>query len=183
MCLNIFNLYIACVKYMVINSGIYSRVLNSYCGEWGNSRGVWGAVFFRYILNTTVFLKARFESRVDQYIFILYKRITRFSCKYSVILTVLWNLNMHIMYFYFNPFSVHFTFYDVPLHFNAHPDMCTCFRCARNLYYANRFCRVLPRSKSFSSKTCLMCIICTLEYVRCSNGTMNNTSTLILWYR
>ena len=37
-----------------------------------------------------------FESRVDQYIFILYKRITRFSCEYSVILTVLWNLNMHI---------------------------------------------------------------------------------------
>ena len=61
--------------------------------------------------------------------------------------------------------------------------MYTCFRCARNLYYANRFCRVLPRSKCYSSKTCLMCIICTLEYARCSNGTMNNTSTLILWYR
>ena len=30
------------------------------------------------------------------YIFILYKRIKRFSCEYSVILTVLWNLNMHI---------------------------------------------------------------------------------------
>ena len=28
-----------------------------------------------------------------------------------------------------------------------------------------------------------MCIICTVEYVRCSNGTMNNTSTPILWYR
>ena len=58
--------------------------------------------------------------------------------------------------------------------------MYTCFRCARNLYYANRFCRVLPRSKCYSSKTCLMCIICTLEYVRCSNDTMNNTFTLIL---
>ena len=61
--------------------------------------------------------------------------------------------------------------------------MYTCFRCARNSYYANRFCRVLPRSKCYSSKTCLMCILCTLEYVRCSNGTMKNTSTLILWYR
>ena len=58
-----------------------------------------------------------------------------------------------------------------------------CLRCARNSYYANIFCRVLPRSKCNSSKTCLMCTICTLKSVRCSNGTMNNTSSLILWYR
>ena len=57
--------------------------------------------------------------------------------------------------------------------------MYTCFRCARNLYYANIFCRGLPRSKCYSSKTCLMCIICALKYLRCSNKTMNNTSTLI----
>ena len=59
------------------------------------------------------------------------------------------------MYFYFNPFSVQSRFYDVPLHFNAHAYMYTCFRCARNLYYANRFCRVLPRSKCYSSKNML----------------------------
>ena len=77
--------------------------------------------------------------------------------------------------------SIHSLFsHDVPLHFNAHAYKYTCFRCARNLYYANRFCRVLPRSKCYSSKTCLMCIICTLGNTRCSNGTMNNTSTLIL---
>ena len=53
---------------------------------------------FSYILNAVIFLMARpgFESRVDQYIFILHKRITRVSCDYSVILTVLWNFNMHI---------------------------------------------------------------------------------------
>ena len=46
---------------------------------------------FSYILNAVIFLMARpgFESRVDQYIFILYIRKTRFSCDYSVILTVL----------------------------------------------------------------------------------------------
>ena len=124
-----------------------------------------------------------FESRVDQYIFILYKQITRFSCEYSVIFFVLWNLNMHRCI----SISIHSLFSHV-LRCTITLQctriyMYTCFRCARNLYYANRFCRVLPRSKCYSSKTCLMCIICTLEYARCSNGTMNNTSTLILWYR
>ena len=122
-----------------------------------------------------------FESRVDQYIFIIYKRITSFSCDYSVILTVLWNFNMHKCI----SISIHSLFshvlpWTITLQYTR---MYTRFRCARNLYYANIFCRVLPRSKCYSSKTCLMCIICTLEYVRCSNGTMNNNSTLILWYR
>ena len=90
---------------------------------------------------------------------------------------------MHVYVLLFKSILCSVTFYDVPLHFNVHAYMYTCFRCARNLYYANRFCRVLPRSKCYSSKTCLMCIICTFEYVRCSNGTMNNTSTLILLYR
>ena len=44
------------------------------------------------------------------------------------------------------------------------------------------FCRVLPRSQRYSSKTCLMCTICTIESVRGSNGNMN-ISTLILLYR
>ena len=132
------------------------------------------------------FWRCGFESRLDQYIFILYKRITRFSCEYSVILTVLWNfLKYSYLFFYFNPFSVQsrFRMYHYTSMHTHIPGMYTCFRCARNLYYANRFCRVLPRSKCYSSKTCLMCIICTLEYVRCSNGTMNNTSILILWHR
>ena len=104
------------------------------------------------------FCRRWIESRVEQYIFILYKRITRFSCEYSVKLTVLWNLNMHICI----SISIHSLFSHVlRLHFNTHAYICTCFRCARNLYYANRFCRVLPSSKCYSSKTCLMCIILT----------------------
>ena len=88
-----------------------------------------------------------------------------------------------IYVFLFQSILCSVTFYHVSLHFNEHACKYTCFRFARNLYYANRFCRVLPKSKNYSSKTCLMCIICTFEYVRCSNGTMNNTTTLILWYR
>ena len=86
------------------------------------------------------------------------------------------------MYFYFNQFSVRPCFYDVPLYFNAHVYMYTCFRCARNRYIMQiHFAELLPRSKCYSSKTCLMCTICTFKSVRCSNGTMNNTSTLILF--
>ena len=63
------------------------------------------------------------------------------------------------MYFYFNPFSVQsrFTIYHyTSMHTHIHVQcMYTCFRCARNLYYANIFCRVLPRSKCYSSKTYL----------------------------
>ena len=134
---------------------------------------------FYYILNAVIFFMARVRIKGRPIYFILYKRITRFSCEYSVILTVLWNFNMHICIF---SVRSRFTIYHY-ISMHMHIFMYTCFRCARNLYYANRFCRVLSRSKCYSSKTCLMCIICTLEYVRYSNGNMNNTSTLILWYR
>ena len=95
MCLNIIcNLYIACVKYMCINSGIYSPVYNIYCGEWGNS--LRRRVYPLHTDYNNIFEGVGSNQGVDQYIFILYKRITRFSCEYSVTLTVLWNLNMHI---------------------------------------------------------------------------------------
>ena len=59
--------------------------------------------------------------------------------------------------------------------------MCTMFVDARAL--CKYIFQLLPRSKCFSSKTCFMCNICTLWYVGCSNGTMNNSSMLRLSYR
>ena len=80
MCLNIFNL----VEFKTSNaaSGTVAKGSN--------------APYSSITQNAVIFWWRRFESRVDQYICILYKRITRFSCEYSVILTVLWNWNMHI---------------------------------------------------------------------------------------
>ena len=136
---------------------------------------------FYYMLNAVIFLMARVRIKGIPIYFILYKRTTHFLCEYSVKWTVLWNFNMHICI----SISINSLF--------SHVLRCTitlqCTRIyvhmfqmrAQYSYYANRFCR--GQSVSYSSKTCLICIICTLEYVRCSNGTMNNTSSLILWYR
>ena len=183
MCLNIiFNLYIACVLHVYQLGYLEFKTITAASGTIALGSK---APSFCYILNAVIFLMARprFEPRVDKYI-ILYKRLTRFSCDYSVILTVLWNFNMHICF----SISIHSLFshilpYTITLQWTRIYVHMFQMRAQFTVYCANRFCWVLPMSKCYSSKTCLMCIICTLEYVRCSNGTMNSTSTLILWYR
>ena len=48
--------------------------------------------------------------------------------------------------------------------------------------YANTFGIYHTWSKCYSSKTCVICTICT-QSVRCSNEPMNNISTVIVSYR
>ena len=78
---------------MCIGSGIYYIIVEFKTTTAASGTIALGskAPSFSYILNAVIFFMARpgFESRVDQYIFILYKRITRFACDYSVILSVL----------------------------------------------------------------------------------------------
>ena len=73
------------------------------------------------------------------------KLIIRFSCGYSVIYTVLWNLNMHTCI----SILIHSLFGHVLtclrwLYFNAHAYMYTCFRCARNLNAFILYKYILP---------------------------------------
>ena len=151
MCINIrFNLYmhdIARVKYMCISSGIYSRVYNIYRGEWAAIREVKSAVFsFHYVLHAVIlndffFWWRGFESRVDQYIFILYNWITRFSCENSNI-----NCPLNLKYAYQ---SIHVLRCTIIL-------QCTCIYVHMIKMRAQFIlCKyILPRSKCYSSKTC-----------------------------
>ena len=90
--------------------------------------------------------------------------------------------NYICMHFCFNPFSVRTRLTMHQLYFNAYACMYMCHvcRCARIMQI---HIPMIAEVKCFSGKTCFMCTKCTLCYVGCSNGTMNNSSTARLSYR
>ena len=113
--------------------------------------------------------------KVDQLIFLGFKPPSRFSYRYSLILYCPLKLTYTCMF----SVSTNSLF--------GHVFTIQCARTYRYICHVCRFARIMQihipmiaEVKVLQRKTCFMCTICTLWYAECSNGTMNNNSTVTL---
>ena len=100
---------------------------------WATGQGNWGAVFsshnFLYTVILCFFLGRGFESRVDQYIFIRFKPLTRFACRYLALFYCPLELK-HVYVFLLQPllFSVTCLLLTIfpSMHTHTHTVRCAC---------------------------------------------------------